>query len=58
MPALMKEGVMDDRKDGQAMMEYALILVLIAVVVIGALLLLGAQIKGIFSNIVAGLAGR
>ena len=49
---------MDDRKDGQAMMEYALILVLIAVVVIGALLLLGAQIKGIFSNIVAGLAGR
>jgi len=49
---------MDDRKDGQAMVEYALILVLIAVVVIGALLLLGGQIKSIFSNIVAGLAGR
>jgi len=49
---------MDDRKDGQAMVEYALILVLIAVVVIGALLLLGAQIKSIFTNIVGGLAGR
>ena len=58
MPKLMKEGVMDDRKDGQAMVEYALILVLIAVVVIGVLLLLGAQIKSIFTNIVGALAGR
>ena len=49
---------MDDRKDGQAMVEYALILVLIAVVVIGALLLLGAQIKSIFTNIVGALGGR
>ena len=49
---------MDDRKDGQAMVEYALILVLIAVVVIGALLLLGAQIKSIFTNIFGALAGR
>ena len=49
---------MKSQRNGQAMVEYALILVLIAVVVIGALLLLGAQIKGIFSNIVAGLAGR
>jgi pilus assembly protein Flp/PilA len=54
----MKEGVMNDRNDGQAMVEYALILVLIAVVVIGALLLLGGQIKSIFTNIVAGLTGR
>ena len=54
----MKEGVMDDRKNGQAMVEYALILVLIAVVVIGALLLLGAQIKSIFTNIFGALAGR
>jgi pilus assembly protein Flp/PilA len=54
----MKEGVMNDRKDGQAMVEYALILVLIAVVVIGALLLLGGQIKSIFTNIVAGLTTR
>ena len=49
---------MDDRKDGQAMVEYALILVLIAVVVIGALLLLGGQIKSIFNNILGALAGR
>jgi pilus assembly protein Flp/PilA len=54
----MKEGVMDDRKDGQAMVEYALILVLIAVVVIGVLLLLGGQIKSIFSSISGALAGR
>ena len=49
---------MDDRKDGQAMVEYALILVLIAVVVIGVLLLLGGEIKSIFSNIVGALGGR
>jgi Flp pilus assembly pilin Flp len=35
-----------DREHGQARVEYALILVLIAVVVIGALLLLEGQIKG------------
>jgi pilus assembly protein Flp/PilA len=58
MPALMKEGVMDDRKDGQAMVEYALILVLIAVVVIAALLLLGGQIKAIFTNITGSLSGH
>jgi pilus assembly protein Flp/PilA len=58
VPARMKEGVMDDRKDGQAMVEYALILVLIAVVVIGVLLLLGGQIKSIFSNILGALGGR
>ena len=49
---------MEKRKDGQAMVEYALILVLIAVVVIGVLLLLGGQIKSIFSSISGALAGR
>ena len=53
-----KEGAVKKRVDGQAMVEYALILVLIAVVVIGVLLLLGGQIKSIFTNIMAGLAGR
>jgi len=38
--------------------EYALILVLIAVVVIGVLLLLGGQIKSIFTNIFGALGGR
>ena len=49
---------MDDRKDGQAMVEYALILVLIAVVVICVLLRLGGQIKSIFTNILGALGGR
>jgi len=46
------------RVGGQAMVEYALILVLIAVVVIGVLLLLGGQIKSIFTNIFEALGGR
>ena len=49
---------MEERKDGQAMVEYALILVLIAVVVIGVLLLLGGEIKSIFTNIFGALGGR
>jgi pilus assembly protein Flp/PilA len=46
------------RLDGQAMVEYALILVLIAVVVIGVLLVLGGQVKSIFSSISGALAGH
>ena len=49
---------MEKRQDGQAMVEYALILVLIAVVVIGVLLLLGGQIKSIFINIAGALGGH
>ena len=49
---------MKKRGGGQAMVEYALILVLIAVVVIGVLLLLGGQIKSIFTNIFGALGGR
>ncbi len=47
---------MDKRKQGQAMVEYALILVLIAVVVIAVLLVLGAQIANIFNNITHALS--
>jgi pilus assembly protein Flp/PilA len=47
-----------ERRRGQAMVEYALILVLIAVVVIGVLLLLGGQIKSIFTSISGALAGH
>jgi pilus assembly protein Flp/PilA len=46
---------MERRRDGQAMVEYALILVLIAVVVIGVLLLLGGEVKAIFTNIAGAL---
>lgn len=48
---------MRKKRDGQAMVEYALILVLIAVVVIGVLLLLGGEIKAIFNNIAGALKG-
>lgn len=47
-----------NRSDGgQGLVEYALILVLISIVVIGILLLLGPVIGGVFSNIVDGLDG-
>ena len=39
------------REEGQGLVEYALILVLIAVVVIVVLQLLGTRVSGIFSNI-------
>ncbi|RXJ01902.1 Flp family type IVb pilin [Anaerobacillus alkaliphilus] len=40
------------QEEGQGMTEYGLILGLIAVVVIGALSLLGGEVKGIFNDIV------
>jgi pilus assembly protein Flp/PilA len=39
------------REEGQGMVEYALILVLIAVVVLLILTTLGKQVKNVFSNI-------
>ena len=39
------------REDGQGMVEYALILVLIAVVVIAILMILGNQVQNVFCNI-------
>jgi pilus assembly protein Flp/PilA len=38
-------------EDGQALVEYALILSLIAVVCIGALTLLGTNVQGVLNNI-------
>lgn len=43
------------REEGQGLVEYALILVLIAIVVIAVLLLLGPQVASIFSTITSGL---
>lgn len=40
-----------DREEGQALVEYALIVSLIAVALIGALTFMSGQIKGIFSDI-------
>jgi pilus assembly protein Flp/PilA len=45
------------REEGQGLVEYALILVLVAIVVIAALTLLGPQIGTIFSNISTQLGG-
>jgi len=43
------------REEGQGLVEYALILVLIAIVVIVILTVLGNQVSGIFSTISEGL---
>ena len=43
------------RQDGQGLVEYALILVLVAVVVLAILTLLGPQVGNVFSRVVNGL---
>ncbi len=45
------------REEGQGLVEYALILVLIAIVVIGILTVLGNQVSTVFETISNGLAG-
>ena len=44
-------------EEGQGLAEYALILVLIAIVVIAALTTLGSQINTVFGDITSGLGG-
>ena len=46
------------REDGQGLVEYALILVLIAVVVIAILSLVGPEIGDVFSDILTRLQNR
>jgi pilus assembly protein Flp/PilA len=43
------------REEGQGLVEYALILVLIAIVVIAILLLVGPTVGNVFSTIVSNL---
>lgn len=43
------------REEGQGLVEYALILVLVAIVVIAILLILGPVVGNAFSNIVSNL---
>ncbi|MBN1311808.1 MAG: Flp family type IVb pilin [Anaerolineae bacterium] len=43
------------REEGQGLVEYALILVLVAVVVIAILTLLGPTIGNVFSNIITSI---
>ena len=42
---------------GQGLVEYALILVLVALVVLAVLLLIGPQIANVFSRVTNGIAG-
>lgn len=44
-------------EEGQGLVEYALILVLVAIVVIAILAIVGPQIGNIFSRVTSGLAG-
>jgi pilus assembly protein Flp/PilA len=44
------------KEDGQGLVEYALILVLIAIVVIGILTVLGGKVSSVFSTINSGLS--
>jgi pilus assembly protein Flp/PilA len=46
------------REEAQGLVEYALILVLVAIVVIGILLVLGPVVGNVFSNIVDFLQKR
>ena len=48
----------DDEGEGQAMVEYALILVLVAIVVIVTLILIGNQIRNMWTNIQTGLSAQ
>ncbi|WP_347246401.1 Flp family type IVb pilin [Thermogutta sp.] len=43
------------REEGQGLVEYALILVLVAIVVISILTILGTQVSRVFSQIASGL---
>ena len=45
------------KEKGQGLVEYALILVLVAIVVIAALMLLGPIIGNVFSKVNSSLAG-
>ena len=44
------------REEGQGLVEYALILVLVAIVVIAILMILGPQIGNVFSRVTHGLS--
>ncbi|ALE05131.1 hypothetical protein AL755_05935 [Arthrobacter sp. ERGS1:01] len=47
----------EDREKGATAVEYGIMVFLIAVVIIGAVTLLGTQLKGIFNQVVVALGG-
>jgi pilus assembly protein Flp/PilA len=48
-------GAMERDQDGQGMVEYAFILMLVALVLILVVGILGKQVKNVFSNVSTGL---
>ena len=46
------------REEGQGLVEYALLLVLIAMVVIGILALMGGQLRNAYSRVIVALGGN
>jgi pilus assembly protein Flp/PilA len=46
-------SVARDREEGQAMVEYALIIFLVSIVSIAVLTVLGTQVSSVFSEVVA-----
>ena len=52
MRAILAFGSARDREDGQAMVEYALLLFLISVVSIAVLTLLGSKVSSLFNEII------
>ena len=55
MRAYLALTALRDREEGQAMVEYALILALVSVAAVGILSLLGTSVSSIFSEINADL---
>ncbi len=45
------------QEEGQGLVEYALILALVAIVVIAILIILGPQVGSVFSKVTSGLSG-
>ncbi len=45
------------REEGQGLVEYALILVLVAIVVVAIIVVMGPQIGNMFSRITNGISG-
>jgi pilus assembly protein Flp/PilA len=54
---IMMRRILARKKKGQGLVEYALILVLVAIVVITILALLGPAVGNVFSNIVVAIQG-
>jgi pilus assembly protein Flp/PilA len=53
---LYRESLKSEKEEGQGLVEYALILFLVAIVVIAILIFLGPRIGSIFSAVTKGLS--